>query len=102
MATLASAVETEKKIIIEVEFLPIPSIDAKQNCNIVFDVEADLGVCWMDLIIHYLKDVLLPNDNREAHIIKAQAVRYWLSLDQKLYRKSFSGSYLRCVHPRKV
>lgn len=41
----------------------------------------------MDLIIHYCKDGSLPDDNDEAHRIKAQASRYWLSPDQKLYRR---------------
>lgn len=36
----------------------------------------------MDPIIHCLKDGSLPDDNSEAHQIKAQANRYWLSLDQ--------------------
>lgn len=34
--------------------------------------------------------------------VRAQASIHWLSPEQKLYKRSFSGSYLRCVHPRLV
>lgn len=56
----------------------------------VSNVEADLGVNWMNSIIHYLKDRTLRDDNNEAYRIRAQVGRYCLSLDQKLYRRSFS------------
>lgn len=90
------------KISIEVEFLPRPSIGGEQDCHMIFDIEADLGVSWMDPIIHYLKDGSLPNDSGEANRIRVQASRYWLSPDQKLYIKSFSGPYFRGVHPKKM
>lgn len=44
LVTFSSAVESDMKIIIEVEFLPRPTIDAEQDCHMVFDVEVDLGV----------------------------------------------------------
>lgn len=56
---------------IEIKFLPRPSIEANQDCNMVFNIEADLGVAWMDPIINYLKDVSLPDDRNEAHHIRA-------------------------------
>lgn len=102
LATLASAMESEMKRIIEVEFLSRPSIDAEKGCHTVFNVEADLGVSWMDPIIYHLKNRTLPDEINESYRIRAQASRYCLSLDQKLYRRSFSGAYLRCVHPKKI
>ena len=30
------------------------------------------------------------------------AAQYWLSADRKLYRRSFGGLYLPCLHPEKV
>lgn len=56
----------------------------------------------MDPIICYLKDGSLPDDSAKVYKVKAQASRYWLSLDDKLFRRSFSRPYLRCVHPKKV
>lgn len=58
--------ESEKKRTFEVEFLPTPNIDVEHNCNIVFDVEADLGVSWMDPITHYLRNGSLFDDRGEA------------------------------------
>ena len=34
--------------------------------------------------------------------VKHKALRYWLSPTKELYKKSFMGSYLHCVHPDKV
>ena len=58
-----------------------------------------VGPSWMDPIIQFLsKDVLLE-DKSEAEKIHRKAPRFWLSEDQKLYKRSFSGPYLLCVHP---
>ena len=54
----------------------------------------DLGPSWMDPIIGYLRDDRLFEDKNEAHIIKLKAARFWLSSDDKLYRKSYTGPYL--------
>lgn len=95
LVTLTSTTKSNMKRTIKVEFLPKPSIDAEQEYNMVFNIEADLGVCWMYPIIYYLR-------NGYAHKIRAQASRYWLSPNQKLYKRSFLGLYLRCIHPKKV
>ena len=34
--------------------------------------------------------------------IRKIATRYWLFEDHRLYRRSFKGSYLLCLHPSKV
>ena len=54
----------------------------------------DLGPSWMDPITAYLRDDLLPKDKTEAHKKRMKAARFWLSLDGRLYRKSFTGPYL--------
>lgn len=100
LAILASAVDSKLKRIIEVELLPKPSIETRGQ--IICDIETELGVSWMDPIIDYLKDGTQPNDSAAAFRVRAQASRYWLSLEQKLYKRSFSGPYLRCVHPKLV
>ncbi|XP_030963617.1 uncharacterized protein K02A2.6-like [Quercus lobata] len=53
----------------------------------------------MDPIVLYLKHDTLPDDKVEAGKIRRKATRFWLSEDSKLYRRSFSGPYLLCVHP---
>ena len=44
------------------------------------------------------KDVL-PEEKSEADKVQRKAPRFWLSKDKKLYKHSFSGPYLLCVHP---
>ena len=79
LATFASIVDLDTKRTIEVEFLPRISINAEQDCHMVFDIEVDLGHSWMDPIICYLIDETLPDDNNKAYRIRAQATRHWLS-----------------------
>ena len=54
---------------------------------------------WMDSIMQFLKKDTLPEERVEADIIRRKATRYWLSENQKLYKRSFSGPYLLYVHP---
>jgi hypothetical protein len=53
----------------------------------------------MDPYVYYLKEGVPPEQKREAKIIRRKAVRFWLSKDSKLYKRSCSGPYLLCVHP---
>ena len=57
------------------------------------------GPSWMDSITQFLKEDILPEEKIEADIIRRKATSYWLSEDSKLYRRSFSGPYLLCIHP---
>ena len=52
----------------------------------------------MDLIVAFLKDDILPEVKSEAKKIRRNAAQFWLSEDHKLYRRSYSGPYLLCVH----
>ena len=53
----------------------------------------------MDSIIRFLKEDILLEEKIEADKIRRKATSYWLSEDHKLYKCSFSGPYLLCVHP---
>ena len=53
----------------------------------------------MNPIIQFLNKDVLPKDKSDAEKIRRKAPRFWLSKDQKLYKRSFSGSYLLCIHP---
>ena len=59
-----------------------------------------VGPSWMDPIVAFLKDGALPNDKGEAEKIRRKTPRFWLSKEQKLYKRSFSGPYLLCIHPK--
>ena len=54
----------------------------------------------MDAIVLFLRKDILPVDKLKADKIRRKATRFWLSKDQKLYKRSFSMPYLLCIHPK--
>ena len=54
---------------------------------------------WMDPIVKFLKNDVLPEEKSEAEKIRRNAPWFWLSEDHKLYKHSYSGPYLLCIHP---
>ena len=61
--------------------------------------EVRMGPSWIDPIVRFLKDDILPEEKSKAKKIQRNAPRFWLSKDHKLYRRSYSGPYLLCIHP---
>ena len=61
--------------------------------------EVRVGPSWMDLIVRFLKDDVLPKEKSEAEKIRRNAPRFWLSEDHKLYKHSYFRPYLLCIHP---
>ena len=61
--------------------------------------EVRVGPSWMDPIVRFLKDDILPKEKSEAEKIQINAPRFWLSEDHKLYKRFYSGPYLLCIHP---
>ena len=59
-----------------------------------------LGPSWMDAISPFLKKDVLLEEKSEADKVRRKAPWFWLSEDRKLYKRSFSGPYLLCVHPK--
>ena len=56
----------------------------------------------MNPLFMFLKKGILPEDKIEAKKVRRKALRFWLSKDQKLYKRSYSGPYLLCIHPEVV
>ena len=56
----------------------------------------------MKPIIDFLVEDWVLDDKKEANRVRRVAIQYWLSTDHKLYRRSFGGLYLLCLHPKKV
>ena len=52
----------------------------------------------MDKYIKYIQDGLLPEDHREAGLIKRKAASFVL-MDGHLYRRSYSYPLLKCLRP---
>ena len=57
-----------------------------------------VGSSWMDPIMLFLKDDILPKEKGEADKVRRKAPQFWLSEDQKLYKHSFFKPYLLFVH----
>ena len=53
----------------------------------------------MDPIVTFLKQESLLEDKCEAEKVRKATPCYWLSEEQKLYKCSYLGPYLLCVHP---
>ncbi|XP_071697662.1 uncharacterized protein [Rutidosis leptorrhynchoides] len=77
-----------------VEELPSKSID---NDLMVASIEEEQPN-WMEPILQYIRNNVLPNDKREARLVRERAPMYIIQNDI-LYRKSFCGPMMRCVGP---
>ncbi|XP_077221703.1 uncharacterized protein LOC143855472 [Tasmannia lanceolata] len=69
-----------------------PSIEEKQ----VMEIPA--GLNWMDPIVQYLLDGILPEDKLAARRLIARAAHYVLH-GSKLYKRSYTWPYLQCLVP---
>ena len=105
LATLASLMTEDVPRLTKVELIVELSI------NTMIDVsDAGVGVvmisatrpCWMDLIIDFLAKDRILDEEMETNRVHQVATRYWLLAARKLYRRSFGGPYLLCLHPEKV
>lgn len=81
--------------IISVEVLNHPSIERQQCVAVV----STLNPSWMDPIISFISDGVLPSEAKEAEKIRRISTQFQLSKDKRLYRLSFGGPYLLCLHP---
>ena len=80
LAKLASVLNADFKRFIPIETLATLSITVP-----TYHVHTvTVGPCWMDPYVHYLKEGVLPEQKKEAEIIRRKAVRFWLSKDSKL------------------
>ena len=62
--------------------------------------EVKMGLSWMNPIVRFLKNDILPEEKSEAEKIQRNAHRFWLSENHKLYKRSYSRPYLLCIHPK--
>ena len=98
LAMLATSLAENLPRIILVEDLHRPLT----TVNVVQVNQVRVGPSWMDPIMQFLKEDILPEEKIEANKIRKKATSYWLSEDSKLYRRSFSGPYLLCVYPNQT
>ena len=95
LATLTTSLARELPRIILVEHLSRANEVVKDT---VRAHEVGVGPSWMDPIVTFLEDDIWPEEKLEAEKIQRNATRFWLSKDHKLYKRSYSGPYLLCIH----
>ena len=96
LAILATSLAQDLPRIILVEDLC--KTDAIEK-DIVRIHQVRVSLSWMDPIVSFLTDDVFPEEKLEAKKVRRKALRFWLSEDHKLYKRSYSGPYLLCVHP---
>ena len=94
MLATSSAQDLPRVILVEDLYKPARTGETAQ----INQIRA--GSSWMDSIIRFLRKDILSEEKIEADKIRRKATSYWLSEDHKLYKHSFSGLYLLCVHPK--
>ena len=95
LATLTTSSAGSLPRVILVEHLDRASEVAKGMVRIH---EVRVGPSLMDPIVKFLKDDILLEEKSEAEKIRRNAPRFWLSEDHKLYKRSYFGPYLLCIH----
>ena len=94
MLATSSAQNLPRVILVEDLYKPT---ETRREIVRVYQIRA--GPSWMDSIIQFLKEDILPEERLEADKVRRKATRLWLFENQKLYKRSFSGPYLLCVPP---
>nr|GEV17608.1 reverse transcriptase domain-containing protein [Tanacetum cinerariifolium] len=77
-----------------VEVLETKSITGKEVTAVI----EEEGPTWMMKLVNYLKEGILPGDEKEAQKLRLKAHQYEL-MEGILYKRSFLTPWLRCVGP---
>ena len=95
LTTLATSSVQSLPWVILIEDLRKPT---KVRRKVVHVHQVKVGPSWMDPIVLFLREDILPEDKSEADKVRRKASCFWLSGDQKLYNHSFFRPYLLCIH----
>ena len=95
MLATSSAQDLPRVILVEDLYKPTKTRGETAQIN-----QIRAGPSWMDSIIRFLKEDVLPEERIEADKVRRKTTSYWLSKNHKLYKRSLSGPYLLCVHPK--
>uniref|UniRef100_A0A2N9IJS0 Uncharacterized protein n=1 Tax=Fagus sylvatica TaxID=28930 RepID=A0A2N9IJS0_FAGSY len=91
LAKLATAKETDLERTVIVEVLNSPS---PHNVEVdIFSIARPVA-SWMDPLVAYLRNNELPEDQKEADMVKRKAPGYWLSKEGNLYKSHTGGRSL--------
>ena len=91
LARIAAVVDPKLPKSVPLEVRISPSIGEEIKV-----MRASTEESWMDPILAYIRDGILPEDKRQARKLKCRAARYTL-LDGVIYRRGFTLLLLRCL-----
>ena len=95
LATLATSSAQGLPQVILIEDLCKPT-ELKREMVHIYQIR--VGPNWMDSIVLFLKEDILPEEKSKVDKVRRKTPWFWLSEDKKLYKYSFSGPYLLCIH----
>nr|CAN81979.1 hypothetical protein VITISV_032721 [Vitis vinifera] len=95
LAGIAASLPIKEAILLPIHVQTNPSVAEISNCNTIEAPQAD-GREWMYGITEYIRTGTLPGDLKQAHKVRVQAARFTL-IGGHLYKRSFTGPYLRCL-----
>nr|GFB00030.1 reverse transcriptase domain-containing protein [Tanacetum cinerariifolium] len=81
-----------KQVLVEV--LETKSITGKEVTAVI----EEEGPTWMTELVNYLKEGILPGDEKEARKLRLKARQYEL-IEGVLYKRSFLTPWLKCMGP---
>ncbi|XP_034710517.1 uncharacterized protein LOC117933242 [Vitis riparia] len=100
LAGITASLPTKEAILLPIYVQAKPSITEASTCNAIKANETD-DEGWMKDIIEYLRTGTLPEESKQGHKIRVQATRFTL-VEGHLYKRSFTGPYLRCLKHSEV
>ena len=95
LAMLATLLESSLPWVVIIEKMDSSSLT---RAPLVGVCNLHVGLSWIDPIVNFLKQRLLPKDKCEVEKVHRSAFFYWLSEEKKLYKRFYLGPYLLCVH----
>ncbi|RVX06105.1 hypothetical protein CK203_018633 [Vitis vinifera] len=95
LAGIAASLPIREAILLPIHVQANPSVTENSTCNSIEADQAD-DQEWTHDIAEYLRTGTLPEYPKRAHKIRVQAARFTL-IGGHLYKRSFTGPYLRCL-----
>ncbi|RVX02030.1 hypothetical protein CK203_019417 [Vitis vinifera] len=93
---IVASLPIKEAILLPIHVQTNPSVTEASTCNTIEAKQPD-GQEWKNDITGYLRTGTLSEDPKQAHKIRVQAARFTL-IGGHLYKRSFTGPYLRCLN----
>ncbi|KAL6332056.1 hypothetical protein AAG906_020735 [Vitis piasezkii] len=93
---IAASLPIKEAILLPIHVQTDPSITEASTCNTIEESQGD-DQEWTEVITRYLRIGSLPDEPKQAHKIWVQVARFTI-IREHLYKRSFTGPYLRCLN----